>query len=233
MKPKPKPKEKEVKPFDRVLVACPTYLGKSYALEPYIKAYNQFTFPHRGLFMVDNTGTGLKYYKHLKSLKVPCEHIPPVKNWQETFAMCWKRILNYAKENKYDWIASIEQDNICPPLTLDVLLNMAGYTKALLVAHSYPWHSVQSVKGTLVGLGCDLISVGLLDAVFAQKKWITDAFESEIFTYAEVNKIISVKIDHLLQIQHLDSEGVEFYQFERENLPEFTKGNRVELRPAV
>jgi hypothetical protein len=223
--------EPVVKSFDEVLVACPTYIGKAYALEAYIKAYNQFTFAHRGLFMVDNTGTTFRYYEHLKALGVPCDHVPPLKNWQETFAMCWKRILLHAKENKFKWIASIEQDNICPPLTLDILLNIAGYTKALHVAHSYPWHKFQSGKGVLIGLGCNLISVELLDAIFAQDKWITDSMESELYAYPEFNHIVMVEIDHLIDVQHLDGIGHEFYQFDRETIPEFTKGHTAERLP--
>jgi len=221
-------------PFDQVLVACPTYLGKSYALDEYIQAYNHFTFPHRGLYMVDNTGTGLRYYEHLKSLNVACDHIPPTNDWQETFAMCWKRITQYAKENGYKWVASIEQDNICPPMTLDILLNVAGYCKAVHVAHSYPWHQFQTDKGgVLIGLGCNLLSVELLEKIFEQEKWITDSFEAESYAYPEFNHLVMVEIDHMIDVRHLDGLSNEFYSFEREKIPIFTKGKVGTRTPII
>lgn len=205
---------------DRVLVACPTYLGKSYALEAYIRAYNAFTYPHRGLYLVDNTGTGLTYFEHLKSLKVPCEHIDPTVDFQETFAMCWKRIALHAAEQGYQWVASIEQDNICPPLTLDVLLNVAGYCRAVHVAHSYPWHKSQAGQGMLNGLGCNLISTEVLTAIFAQDKWFTNAIESEIFEYPKLMGAPTVEVHNLLKIEHLDdAAGAEYFHFAREKLP--------------
>ena len=219
---------------DSVMVACPTYRGKAYALESYIRAYNDFTFPYRSLFMVDNTGTGLDYYEHLKSLKVPCDHINPETDWQKTFAMCWKRIWKEAVKRNVKWVASLEQDNIAPPLTIDVLLNVAGYCNAVHVAHSYPWHKTQSDMGMLIGLGCNLVNVELLTAIFAQDKWYTDAIESEIYEYPKINGMTSVEIHSLLKIKHLDCEdGSEFYHFTKEELPEFTKGFGEERKPTI
>jgi hypothetical protein len=217
---------------ERVLVACPTYKGKSYALEAYIRAYNDFAYPHRALFMVDNTGDGLRFYEHLKSLNVDVVHINPTRDFQETLAMCWKRILREAKKGGCDWVMSIEADNICPPLTLDAMLNVAGFCKALHVAHSYPWHKSQADMGLLTGLGCNLIHVSLLDAVFSRKKWLTDAFEAEIYEYPKIMGYPVVELHNLLDIRHLDDDrGAEYYHFDREELPEFTKNYTAEKKP--
>lgn len=206
---------------DRVLVACPTYRGKAYALDAYLGAYNNFTYPHRGMFMVDNTGIGLDYFRHLQSCNVPCEHIDPSVDFQETFARSWKRIVNYAAEHGYQWIASIEQDNICPPLTLDALLNVAGYCRAVHVAHSYPWHKNQASQGRLIGLGCNLISVEMLVAIFAQEKWFTNAVESEIFEYPKLMGYPTVELHNLVTVEHLDdpTKATEFFHFRRDALP--------------
>lgn len=217
--------------FDRVLVACPTYRGKAYALEAFVNAYNNFTFPHRGLYMVDNTGDSWEYFEHLKRLGVPCDYEPPERDWQKTFARCWKRIWMRARNLGYQWVASIEQDVIAPPLTLDILLNVAGYTKAMHVAHSYPWHKHQSEHGVLIGLGCNLIHVELLTAIFEQEKWLTDALESETYAYPQFKGITMLEIHHLIDLKHLDGTESEFYQFDREQAPELTPGHTVERRP--
>ena len=207
---------------DTVLVACPTYKGKSYSLDAYIRAYNAFTYPHRGIFMVDNTATGLDYFEHLKSLNVPCDHIDPTSIFQDTFVMCWKRIARYASDNGYKWVASIEQDNICPPIALDALLNVAGYCRALHVAHSYPWHKTQSSQGYLTGLGCNLISTEILVAIFNQETWFTNAIESEIYEYPKLKKFPTVELHNLFQVIHLDDDkAAEYYHFSRESLPKF------------
>lgn len=225
------PEHKPEEEFDKVLVACPTYRGKSYALEAYINSYNNFTFAHRGLYMVDNTGDSWEYLEHLKKLGVRCDYEPPEKDWQKTFARCWKRIWLHARDNGYKWVASIEQDVIGPPLTLDIMLNVAGYTKALHIAHSYPWHKSQSEKGVLIGLGCNLLHVDLLSAIFNQQKWITDAFESETYAYPQFHGITMLEIHHLIDLKHMDGMGTEFYMFDRETVPEMTQGHTVERKP--
>ncbi|MGD0405119.1 MAG: hypothetical protein ABSB10_00500 [Candidatus Bathyarchaeia archaeon] len=219
---------------ESVLVACPTYRGKSYALEAYIRAYNDFVFPYRALFMVDNTGDGLQYYEHLKKLKVPCDHINPTNSFQETFAMSWKRIFEEAKKGGHKWVMSIEQDNICPPLTLDIMLNVAGFCNAVHVAHSYPWHKCQSDKGVFTGLGCNLILTELLDKIFARPKWYTDAFEAELTEYPKINGLVSLDVYNLIDVRHVDDEkGIEYYHFKKESIPELTHGVVKEKKPTT
>lgn len=222
--------EKELKEIykgvtEKVLVACPTYKGKSYALESYIRAYNSFVYPYRDLFMVDNTGNGLEYYEHLKKLGINCVHIDPTKNFQETFAMSWKKIYKEAKQGKYKWVLSLEADNIAPPLTIDILLNVAGYCGAVHVAHAYKWHQSQTEQGLLTGLGCNLILTELLEKIFTQKKWFTNAFEAELTEYPKLNNLVAIDLWNLIDVRHLDDkDNVEFFHFEPETVPEFSQG---------
>jgi hypothetical protein len=212
---------------DNVLVACPTYRGKEYSLDAYVSAYNNFAYPYKGLFMVDNTGHDLKYYEHLQSLGIPCDHIPMDRDWQKTFAMSWKRILRAAKEGGYRWVASIEADNICPPLTLDIMLNVAGFARAVHVAHSYLWHQItiehhlkEIDTSRLIGLGCNLFLTDLLEEVFAQEAWETEAFEAEIYEYPKRKGMTCLEIHNLIDVRHLDApRGAEFYQFAKEDIP--------------
>jgi len=206
--------------YEKVLVACPTYIGKKYALEGYVRAYNDFVYPYRSLFMVDNTGSGLKYFKHLKKLGVPCVHINPSVDFVETFTRSWMEIWKEAKKQNVQWVMSIEQDNICPPLTIDTMLNVAGYLRALHVAHAYPWHKTQSEHGYLTGLGCNLIHIDLLNAIFTREKWYTAVFESELFETPKILNVPSTELYNLLDIQHLDDhDGCEVWNFAQEKIP--------------
>lgn len=219
-------------PNEKVLVACPTFKGKHYALEAYLSAYNAFSYPLKGLYMVDTGGDGLRYFEHLKSLKVDCDHLNPTRDWQETLTCAWKMIAEKAKNGNYNWICSIEQDNICPPLTLDVLLNIAGYCKSAHVAHGYPWHKFQSEMGLLIGLGCNLILTDLLVEIFSRDQWYTDAIESELYEYPKLKHYPTVEVYNLIDIQHMDDEaGVEYYQFEKPVIPKFTRGTTMEMKP--
>lgn len=216
----------------RVLVACPTYRGKAYSLEAYITAYNSFTYPHRALFMVDNTGTGLEYYEHLRKVGVDADHIDPTSDFHETFSMCWKRIARKAKEGGFHWVMSIEADNICPPLTIDTMLNVASYCRALHVCHSYPWHGSQSNQGVLVGLGCNLINAEMLWDIFSQETWFTNAVESEIYEYPKLKGYPTVELHRLLDIRHLDDKTAsEFYHFQREDPPKMGPMVAMENKP--
>lgn len=233
--------EKEVKELvvsrpedDSVMVACPIYRGKDYALNHYLRAYNDFTWPHRSLFMVDDTGTGPGYYEHLLSLGIPCDHKEPDREFNTTFIRSWKRITEEAVSRKAKWVASIETDNICPPITLDVLLNIAGFCRAVHVAHGYRWHKIQAEQGLLIGLGCNLILTELLQAIFSQETWYTDGFESELYEYPKLHNMPCIEVYNLLDVRHLDApDGHEFYHFTKESLPNLTTGRVGERLPIV
>ena len=45
----------------KVLVACPSYAGKEYALDAWIEGFKSFNYPDAYAYMLDNT-TGSKAY---------------------------------------------------------------------------------------------------------------------------------------------------------------------------
>lgn len=202
---------------DTVLVACPTYDGKRYALPAYIEAYNAFMYPKRGLFLVDNTPTGPAYAEHLRTLGVPCTRVAAGADFQDTLIRSWREIAVHAREGGWQWVFSLEQDVIAPPVAIDALLNVAAYCKAVHVAHSYPWHKSQAEQGRLIGLGCNLIRTELLTAIFAREQWLTNAIESEIFEYPKVQGHPTVELHNLFDVRHLDDEGgtAEYFAYAR------------------
>src|SRR5512139_2558338 len=61
----------------RVLVACPTYAGKQYALDAWIEAYKSFDYPNSWAYQVDNTTGTLAYFETLKAKGLKVTHLEP------------------------------------------------------------------------------------------------------------------------------------------------------------
>jgi hypothetical protein len=137
-------------------------------------------------------------------------HVEPSPDWGETFFRSWRVLANYAEFNGIDWVLSLETDVICPPLTLDTLLNVAGYIKAPLVLHTYPYHGGR--KGIYQGLGCTLIKTELLVAALEYQYPTLPSVEGSIFSLGK--KVSHASLTGLLDIQHRDIPD-RAWQFER------------------
>ena len=189
---------------DTVLVACPTYSGLEGCLDEYLDAYAAFRWPHRKLLLVDNSD-GPEYARSIKEkvAKVGGEvkHIQPSSDWEDTFSRAWQVIATHAKWNGYTWILSLEQDVICPPLTVDTLLNVAGYVKAPFVTHTYPYHNGK--PGFYQGLGCTLFRTELMCYALDYTYTRIPAVEGAIYDAAKRNS--HVVLHRLLDIKHLDT----------------------------
>ena len=191
----------------RVLVAAPTYVGKDYALDEYLSAYNSFVWQDRSLCLVDNTRDNGEYAQHLRDLQVPIvRREEPSRDFEETFTRCWKAILDEAEKGKYNWVLSLESDVIGPPLTLDTLLNVALYVQAPFVTHCYPYHSGR-VNEMYQGLGCVLMTTELLDKAMVM---VDDPDspahgipEGAVYEVAKTNSHVSLVT--MLALKHLDA----------------------------
>ena len=123
----------------KVLVACPTYSGCAYSLREWADAYKAFTYENRGALFVDNSDDNLHYMHLCRAQGIPTIH----QNKRFTFLwdtleIGWRTIVEYAHDNDYDLILSLEADIIAPPETIDVLVN--SYLERgprALVAHRY------------------------------------------------------------------------------------------------
>jgi hypothetical protein len=188
---------------DSVLIACPTYAGKRYAIVEFMEAYEAFEYPNRDMLLVDNTGDGGEYAKWLeREFHVGVQHIEPLLDFEDTFSACWKLITDYAVEHMYGWVLSLEQDVIGPPLLVDTLLNAATYVGAPFVTHTYPYHDDK--PGFYQGMGCTLMSTPLL--VEAMKR--NEDFgivEGAVYEVAKNHSHIS--LHELLPLTHLDGGG--------------------------
>jgi hypothetical protein len=199
---------------DSVLVACPTYSGLSSCLDEYLAAYRSLRWSRRNLMLVDNTRDGGAYAGSIKG-KVEdvggtLRRIEPSDDWEDTFCRAWGLILTHALWNSYTWVLSLEQDVIVPPLTLDTLLNVAGYIKAPFVTHTYPYHNGK--PGYYQGLGCTLMKTELLNGALSYAYKRIPTVEGAIYDVAKRNT--HVVLHQLLPIEHRD-DPTRHWQFEK------------------
>jgi len=155
----------------RVLVACPTYAGKEYALDPWIAAFRALDYEEpRFAYQVDNTAVTRNYFELIRSKGIDCTHLQPWKDWDRTFLRCWQLILERAKALDCYWVFSVEADNTPAPESLRIMVEAALHARIHLVTHAYPMHESAAKASGLTGkefyyheLGCMLMSRRLLE----------------------------------------------------------------------
>jgi hypothetical protein len=154
----------------RVLVACPTYAGKQYALEPWIEMFHALTYAPKHAYQVDNTRVSQKYFEVLKASGIDCTHLTPWPDWDRTFYKCWQLILQRAQQLDAYWVYSVEADNIPAPESLEIMVNLALYGNLHLVTHAYPMHATAARASGIPEdswyyseLGCMLMTRSLLE----------------------------------------------------------------------
>lgn len=200
----------------KVLVACPTYAGKQYALEPWIEAYKALTYPDKVAYQVDNTRVSTAYYELLRSKGIDCSHLTPWPDWDRSFKRCWEMILERAKAMGCYWVYSVEADNVPAPESLDTMINLALYGKTHLVTHAYPMHKTAAeASGIPEGsfyyheLGCMLMTTSLLERAI-------DEFEEygniamAIFSTNDRYHGGWVKLTNCFEVGHLDGYEMSF-----------------------
>jgi hypothetical protein len=200
----------------RALVACPTYAGKEYALEPWIKAYRALTYQAKFAYQVDNTRVSTAYFERLKAQGIDCSHLTPWPDWDRTFRRCWELILERARQLDCYWIYSVEADNVPAPESLEKMVNLALYGRVHLVTHAYPMHKAAAEAAGLPEnayyyheLGCMLLTRSLLERAL-------DEFEefgniaSAIFQICDRYHGGYTKLTNCFSVGHLDGYEMAF-----------------------
>jgi len=199
---------------DSVLIGCPTYKGLAPILKEWLEHVAALHWKNRRTILVDNTADGGKYADRVrrKWTKVygdlDVRHVEPSKDWEDTFYRSWRVIADHAEFNGYDWVWSLEQDVIVPELTLDTLLNVAGYIKAPFVTHTYPYHNGR--PGYYQGLGCTLMKMELLIGALGIAYKRVPLVEGAVYDVAKRGTHAS--LHEVLAIEHRDNDG-RYWQF--------------------
>jgi hypothetical protein len=113
-----------------VLILCPTYAGKAYALDRYMASVDALHYPPGfRLVMLDNTrDDGGAYLRRLQSLAedrpwMTVERVEPSDTLDDTLGACWGRAVRLALTGGFQWAMSLEQDVILTdPNSLDAIM---------------------------------------------------------------------------------------------------------------
>ena len=209
----------------KALIACPTYAGKEYALEPWLNACRAQTYPDASVYTVDNTRVSLAYFDLLKSKGIDCSHLTPWPDWDRTFFKCWQLILERAKALDCYWIFSVEADNTPAPEALEKMVDLALYGNVHLVTHACPMHKVAAEAAGIPEnsfyyneLGCCLMTRSLLQRSL-------DEFEeygqmvSAIWRTCDRYHGGYMKLTNVFQVGHLDGYEMSFNNLGPSEIP--------------
>lgn len=201
----------------RVLVACPTYAGKEYALDAWAAGFRAMRDAHPEpvyAYQVDNTNRALdpdlRYLARLTAAGIDASHLDPWNDWDRTFRRCWEAILDRARDLDCYWVLSMEADNVVAPEGLGIMVGIALAGACHLVTHSYPMHrSAAEASGAdpeqfyYNELGCALMTRSLLAR--ALEEW--DEFGQMVVAIWAVNDRYMgghAKLTRRFAVQHLD-----------------------------
>lgn len=210
-----------------VLVGCPNYAGKTYSLERWRDAFIALDYPDKHAFMVDNTRPDFTlvsgFHRQIEALGIECVHIDPVGDFDMTFFECWKLILAQAKRLGCAWVYSVEADNIVPPDSLSLMVEVAHLGKLSVVTMPYRAHGRAALamgrdpeQFWYNELGCMLVATEHLERALGE--W--DAYANvsvAIFSVAHHGQPpagYARLSPNLFEVEHLDGLGCEF-----QNLP--------------
>lgn len=209
MPPELDPKDFGDEPYvDSVLVGCPTYSGLASCLDDYLEAYAAQNWWNKRLMLVDNTRDDGVYAAEItprvEAVGGTVRRVNPSDDWEDTFCRSWGVMQMHAKWNGYTWILSLEQDVILKnPLSIDTMLNVAGYIQAPFVTHTYPYHNGK--PGFYQGLGCTLVKTELVTLALEQVYKRLPHVEAAIYDCAKRNS--HAVLHQMLEIEHLDADN--------------------------
>lgn len=200
----------------RVLVACPTYAGKEYALDDWLKAFKAYTYEPKYAYQVDNTRVSRQYYERLKREGIDCTHLTPWPDWDRTFKRCWELILERAKALDVYWVYSVEADNVPAPESLEIMVNLALYANLHLVTHAYPLHKTAAEASGIPEdsflyheLGCMLMTRSLLEKAIKEFDEYGN-IAMAIFRTCDRYAGGSARLTNRFEVKHLDGFYMEF-----------------------
>lgn len=105
----------------RILIGCPTYDKKSYALIPYVKAILALTYKDVEVLLVD-TSEGMNYFKTLQATGLPVVKGEWHKDPKERITRARNLLRSYAMVHGHEYFLSLEQDVYPQPDTIERLL---------------------------------------------------------------------------------------------------------------
>jgi hypothetical protein len=199
-----------------VLVACPNYAGKEYALGAWVDGFHGLDYEPKYAYMVDNTSVSMGFFELIRSVGISASHLTPYPGWDRTFKRCWDLIAERARELDCYWVLSMEADNVVAPEGLAIMVDMALAGNCHLVTHSYPMHrSAAEASGVdpetfyYNELGCMLMSRRLLERALDEY----DEYGQMVVAIEATNDRYMggrIKLTRRFEVQHLDGYEMAF-----------------------
>ena len=112
----------------KILVGCPTHEVKSYCLGLYAKAVKSLTYKNFDIALVDNSPTE-DYAKRINSFGLKVIKGLYFDTAAERIITSRNILRDYALQNNYDYLLSLEQDNLPPP---DVIERLLAHNKKII-----------------------------------------------------------------------------------------------------
>lgn len=205
-----KPREwwdEQLKPIllsPKVLVTCPTYDGKAYCFDEWIKMAKNLTYPNYDIFVVDNSKTEDFYNKYKD--QIPMAHLtfrPDEKN-DGMYRVCksMAKVREHFLAGDYTHWVNIEADNIPPPDIIETMFKYSG-GDADWVEHAYP---ALPGSATLVqGIGCGLLSRRLMeDFDWGDNRIADDSPDSELWNWIQKHpEYKTVELWYITDVKHM------------------------------
>lgn len=209
----------------KVLVACPTYAGKEYALKPWMKAFKALTYEPKFAYQVDNTRVSKGYFERLKKEGIDCSYLQPWEDWDRTFKRCWQLILERAQALDCYWVYSVEADNTPAPESLQIMIDIALYGNIHLVTHSYPMHKTAAEASGIPEdsfmyheMGCMLMTRSLLERAMDEFD-IYGNIAISIFSTCQKYEGGSCNLTNRFKVGHLDGYKMAFQNLTMSTVP--------------
>jgi hypothetical protein len=223
----------------KVLVGCPTYRNKEYALEEYAKALKALKHDdiELDILLVDNSA-GNEYFEKIKSLGIPVVKGPWHQGARDRIIASRNILRDKVLNEGYDYLLSLEQDVIPEP---DTLMRMLAHKKKIVTSVVYNhmpygeeikllpmlfgkhpvdptglWYvSEESLKEPALKrvlachLSCTLIHRDILD--FFAFRYLGNTFDDMAFSKDCVDHGFPILVDTSIRPKHLfsDWEGIQ------------------------
>ena len=204
-------------PGGSVLVACPTYDGKAYALDRWIAGVRALTYERRAVYVVDNSRGTNSYMKILRARGLSADRIEPSPGWEQTFKRSWALIYRRAVRDGHAWILSLEADVVPAPEALGRLVSVALVTASETIAAEVPLRpaiaAVTGIPPEVTGgydLGCTLLSTRLVGA--ALRAWPeTGCWLSALRETSYRVGGLPLELPGAFPVEHLDDMDAEYW----------------------
>ncbi|RLE39617.1 hypothetical protein DRJ17_00270 [Candidatus Woesearchaeota archaeon] len=141
----------------KILVGCPTYIGKQYCWQHYVGAVKALTYNNKDVLIVDNSKTDEYYHKIKKDLPTIKDEF--LQNAKDRIVHSRNLLREKVLNEEYDYFLSLEQDVIPPKNIIEALLN---HGKKIVTAVYL--HYQKTTNGKLAPAVLAYKKVGLNDA---------------------------------------------------------------------